>query len=279
MSKDLALIPSNEELNVYQIMAKTASQSKLFEKIGGEYGLLAIMLMARELGMPPLQAVMGGMNIIQGKVEISPRLMNTMIRKAGHKLEILECSETSCKIKGTRHDTKEEYTCGFTIDEAKKAGLVRSGGGWEKYASDMLFARCLSRLARRLFADVISSAYVEGEISGAETEPLGSSEQLSRLQNDTDSKEEVVEILPPPEPSMTVEQFVNLLREKVGDKYSLLGMDNYLAKLEKDKGVSVLKIMEQALKAPLTERFCKGWQSWMNARLETDAELNEALGK
>ena len=48
---------------------------------------------------------------------------------------------------------------------------MRGGGGWEKYASDMLFARCISRLARRLFADVISTAYVEGEIDREESKP------------------------------------------------------------------------------------------------------------
>ncbi len=69
------------------------------------------------------------------------------------------------------NDTQECYTASFSLDDARRAGLVRSGGGWEKYASDMLFARCISRLARRLFADVISTAYVEGEIDRSEAEP------------------------------------------------------------------------------------------------------------
>lgn len=162
MSKEL--IPTFEELGIYQAMATTATKSKMFSKIGEESGLLSLMLMARELGLPPMQSIMGGLNIIQGKVEISPRMMNTMIRKAGHKLEIIDSSDQICKIKGIRHDTKEEYVSSFSLDDARKAGLVKSGGAWEKYASDMLFARCISRLARRLFADVISTAYVEGEI-------------------------------------------------------------------------------------------------------------------
>jgi hypothetical protein len=164
MSKETALVPSTEEFNIYQVMAKKASESQFFGKIGGEAGLLSIMLYARELGLPPLQCIFGGMSNIQGKIELSPRLMNTMIRKAGHRLEIIEATDQACKIKGIRHDTKEEYVASFTIDDARRAGLVRGGGGWEKYASDMLFARCISRLARRLFADVISTAYVEGEI-------------------------------------------------------------------------------------------------------------------
>jgi len=286
MTKETSLTPTTEELSVYQVMAKTASQSKLFDKIGGESGLLAIMLMARELGMPPLQAIMGGMNIIQGKVEISPRLMNTMIRKAGHRLDILECSETACKIKGTRNDTKEDYTCSYTLDEAKKAGLVRSGGGWEKYTSDMLFARCLSRLARRLFADVISSAYVEGEISDAEyvdraerVQVSGNSVQLPGNTVQLEKEKPVVEEAVVKDNLMTYEEFVDKIREKVGDEYSLGMLDTYIFKIEAEKGVKAHQIMQQALSPTLTTRFLKGYKSWMDAQLETDSVTDEAMRK
>lgn len=286
MSKEVILVPSNDELSVYQLIAKTAAQSQLYAKIGGETGLLSIMLMARELGIPPMQALTS-MSMIQGKVEVSPRLMNMMIRKAGHRLDILECSETSCKIKGTRHDTKEEYTCSYTIDEARKAGLVRSGGGWEKYASDMLFARCLSRLARRLFADVISSAYVEGEISDAEyvdraerVQLSGNSEKSSRLQSVTDSKPEpVVEEAVVKDTVITVPEFIEKIRDLAGPDLALGYMEFYLGMLESEKGVKVNKIMEQALSPTLTPRFIKGYKSWMNARLETDAITEEAMQK
>ena len=286
MSKEMILVPTNDELSVYQLIAKTAAQSQLYAKIGGETGLLSIMLMARELGIPPMQALTS-MSMIQGKVEVSPRLMNMMIRKAGHRLDILECSETSCKIKGTRNDTKEEYTCSYTIDEARKAGLVRSGGGWEKYASDMLFARCLSRLARRLFADVISSAYVEGEISDAEyvdraerVQLSGNSEKLSRLQSVTDSKPEpVVEEAVVKETLITVPEFIEKIRDLAGPDLALGYMEFYLGMLESEKGVKVNKIMEQALSPTLTPRFIKGYKSWMNARLETNSITEEAMKK
>lgn len=285
MTKELELIPTNEEMAVYQTIAKKAFESQFFQKIGGEAGLLSIMLMARELGLPPLQSVMGGMSVIQGKVEVSPRMMNTMIRKAGHRLDIIESSDIRCQIKGTRNDTKETYECSYSLEDARKAGLVRSGGGWEKYASDMLFARCLSRLARRLFADVISSAYVQGELSDGES--LDSGEQLSRLQPVTNSKEvspsvpveKIEEVVAIPIVRMTVEEFIEKLREKVGDKYSLAEMDAYLIKLEADKQVGTQKIMQQALNPALTERFCKGWKSWRDAQLETQDISDEAMQK
>lgn len=164
------LIPSPEELNTYQVMAKQAANAKFFEKIGSEGGLLSMMLYARELGLPPLQCLFGGMNNIQGKIELSPRLMNSMIRKAGHKLEILESTNAICRIKGTRTDTGESYTATYDIGEAKVAGIYREGSPWTKHPSDMVFKSCLSRLARRLFPDIISTAYVEDEIENNEKE-------------------------------------------------------------------------------------------------------------
>jgi len=172
------LIPTQDEIDIYTHISKQATESKFFDKIGREGGLLSIMLFAREIGVPPMSALFGGVNSIQGKIEITPRLMNTMIRKAGHRLEILESSDLVCRIKGIRHDTKEEYTASYTLEEAKRAGLVRSGGGWEKYASDMLFARCISRLGRRLFADVISTSYVQGEIEPDDHSPAPKKEEI-----------------------------------------------------------------------------------------------------
>ncbi len=268
--KETSLIPSQEELNLSQVMAKKATDSQLFAKIGGEAGLLSIMLMARELGIPAFQAIMGGMNVIQGKVEISPRLMNSMIRKAGHKIVIIESTDVICKLNGIRHDTQEDYLAIFSIDDAKRAGLVRSGGGWEKYPSDMLFARCISKLARRLFADVISTAYVEGEISN----PEGNAEapQKSINEEELHQQTETIEIVEKTEPKMGSEEFIAKLREKVGGKYSLLGMQEYILKLESEKGVPSHKIMEQALNPALIERFCRGWKQWDEQKTQEGQE-------
>lgn len=159
MSRDL--IPSQEEIKSIEIMAENAHKSKYFDKIGGYEGIFAIAMYAREMGLPIMTSLFGGMQNIQGKITIAPQLMNSMIRKAGHTLDI-QSSDIKCTIKGTRKDTGESNTVSFSIEDAKKAGIYKNA--WEKYPSDMCFARALSRLARRLFPDVIGMAYVEGEI-------------------------------------------------------------------------------------------------------------------
>ncbi len=164
MSNDL--VPSEVEIKTIEKLSKCALESKFFDKLGGQSGIFSIMMYAKELGLPPMQAIFGGMHNVMGKVEIAPVMMNAMIRKAGHKLEILKHDNTMCTIKGTRkEDSSQHVTVTYTIADAKAAGIWKEGGGWTKYPQDMLFARTISRLGRRLFPDVIGSMYVEGEIS------------------------------------------------------------------------------------------------------------------
>lgn len=163
-------IPSDHEMMVYHTMAEQAVSSKMYRGIGEKAGVMMIMLAARELGIPPMQALNGGINIIQGKVEISARMMSALIRKSGHQISIKENGHTSCTLVGKRTDTGEILEVSYTLDEAQKAGLVKAGGGWTKCPKDMCFARALSRLARQLFSDVIGIGYIEGEIKAVEAE-------------------------------------------------------------------------------------------------------------
>ena len=183
-------IPSQHEMNVFYTIAEQAVHSKMYKSIGEIPGIMMIMLAAREMGIQPMMALNGGLNIIQGKVEISARMMNALIRRAGHSITVLESSDSSCKIKGKRLDTGDTADVSYTILEAQKAGLVKTGGGWVKNPKDMCFARALSRLARQLFPDVIGIGYVEGEIKAAESFDKAQVIEDQTFVEDTGSNEE-----------------------------------------------------------------------------------------
>ena len=164
-------IPTEAELASYRIIAKTAATSPHWRKLGGGGDeesivatILSVMLLARELGVSPMQAISGGINNIQGKFEISARIMNQLIRKHGHELKVKLINDNVCTIWGRRRDTGEEMEVSYHIEEARTAGLIKTGGGWTKNPQDMLFARCISRIARRLTPDCIGGCYVEGEL-------------------------------------------------------------------------------------------------------------------
>lgn len=155
-------LPKIEEMQTLNLMAKSAWQSGFYKSLGGQDAILAIMLLAREYDLPPMQALSGGIWNIQGKIEISARFMNMMIRREGHKLNIERSDEKGCVITGERKDTQETYTASFLEEDAIRAQLVNKQQ-WLKHPKDMYFARAISTLARKLFPDVIGNSYVEGE--------------------------------------------------------------------------------------------------------------------
>jgi hypothetical protein len=164
------LLPNVHEFQMFQTIAKNAQASGLYKGVGEESKIFMILLAARELGVSPMLALNGGIWNIQGKIEISARLMNSLIRRAGHSLEIKECNNKICILKGKRADNGDTAEASFTIEEAQLAGLANRDV-WKKYTQDMLYARAMSRLARRLFSDVIGTAYVEGEIRDSVEKP------------------------------------------------------------------------------------------------------------
>lgn len=159
------LMPSQQEFQMLQIIAKNAQDSGLYGGMGQQSKIFMVLLAARELGVSPCLALNGGIWNIQGKIEISARLMNGLIRRARHSIKIVVSNDTHCTLLGTRSDG-DSFECSFNMEDAIKAGLA-GGNVWKKYPADMLYNRCMSRLARRLFPDVIGTAYVEGEIKEA----------------------------------------------------------------------------------------------------------------
>jgi len=159
------IIPSSVDLKMVESLAEHAVKSRYFTKLGGMGGVVSIMLFAKEIGLPPMQALFGGMHDVLGKIEVAPVTMNALIRRAGHKIKVVEHTDKECTLEGIRSDTGDTMTVSYTMDDARRAQLVKAGSGWEKYPKDMLWARAISRLCRRLFPDVIGPMYVTGETS------------------------------------------------------------------------------------------------------------------
>lgn len=70
----------------------------MYRSVGKESSIMMIMLAAREYGIGPAQALNGGLHIIEGKVELSARIMSALIRKSRHALKIVESTEKKCTI-------------------------------------------------------------------------------------------------------------------------------------------------------------------------------------
>lgn len=182
------------ELNDQFTIASKLRSLPAFSKYS-DTDLLTIVHAAQFLGLSPLVCLQGGLYAVGGKVELSSAVMNRLIRQAGHQIEAdPNNNETICTLKGIRADGGAPMIVSYSMDEAKRAGLANKGP-WRTYPADMLFARCLSRLGRRLFPDVLQGCYVEGEISQKDPEELKQSEKTVEVEKITYATAEEVEEL------------------------------------------------------------------------------------
>lgn len=159
----VAAIPNAQNL---RILATDMFNSRMFKGIDTPAQAVAIIQMGNELGFPPVTAL-NIIKIIQGQMTVAARgLLALAQNKAGVTWETLESSDKVCRMRFSRPKWGS-MEISFTLDEARAAGLVRAGGGWDKYPQDMLFARCASRGIRRIAPDAISGLYATEEIQDA----------------------------------------------------------------------------------------------------------------
>lgn len=127
---------------------------------------LAIAIKGIECGMPMMQSF-SHINVIQGKPTISAEGMNFLIRKncPDARIDIIERSAERCKIRAARPNAMPcEFE--FSMEDAKKAQLL-ANPSWQKYPRNMLFARCMSDMARTMFPDCIGGISYTPEELGA----------------------------------------------------------------------------------------------------------------
>jgi hypothetical protein len=74
----------------------------------------------------------------------------------------------SCTVTYTRD--KQEFSRSFDMDQAKSAGLIKGGGAWTAYASNMLFWRAGMFAAREAFPDILAGIYSIEEMSNKTAE-------------------------------------------------------------------------------------------------------------
>lgn len=139
-------------------------KSGMFPNANSEYGVLAIIEYGNELGLPPVTSLQHIANI-QGKLCLSAQMLLGLAVRNGVKFKVIKNTDAECRILFIKGEVEYEST--FTIEEAKKAFLVKSGGSWEKYPKDMLWARSVARGVRKV--DPLSlTAYTVEEMEDVE---------------------------------------------------------------------------------------------------------------
>lgn len=165
-----SFMPSVDEFTQISSLCQTLATAPHYAKLGGG-GVLAIWLTAREMSLPPMLCLNGGMYTFSGAVSLSSHLINMLIECNGHRADVIELNDKICILEFVRGDRKENegkrYRHSFTIEEARIAGLLNKDN-WRKFPKAMLYSRCLSSGGKIHMPGVLMGAYAHGEIGNFE---------------------------------------------------------------------------------------------------------------
>ena len=145
--------------NMIGSMAPVMWKSRLFGVASVE-AATAIMLKGYEMGMS-MTASFEFIQVIDSKPTLSPRgaLALLMRSKDLDKLIIQPLKDDQGKYFGHSCYMKRqniEYTAQFTMDDAKRAGLIRPNSAWEKYPENMCMWRAVGFCADVVAPDILS---------------------------------------------------------------------------------------------------------------------------
>jgi hypothetical protein len=147
------------------------------------------------LGISPMAAIQG-LHIIDGKVTGSAAFVQSLVRKAGHKLRVTvedDPAENGRYPRATvtivRHDDPDfPFIATWTVEKAVQAGLmtrnpqdgsvkgIGRGGkpsNWDKYLEDMLVSRATTSAARRAAQEALNGVMYTPEEIGVTVDEDG----------------------------------------------------------------------------------------------------------
>ena len=150
----------DEALRMADIMAKASIIPKDYQ--GNSGNILVAIQWGAELGLPPLQA-MQSIAVINGRPSLWGDAVIGLVRGSGLLESIHEevtDTQATCTVKRRGEDPAERH---FTMEDAKRAGLLGKPGPWSQYPKRMLQMRARAWALRDVFPDVLRGVSVAEE--------------------------------------------------------------------------------------------------------------------
>ncbi len=145
-----------------QSIGQVMFQSGLFKDLQNQAQAIVKVIAGREYGMEPFSALQN-VHLIQGKPTLAANAMAMAVKKSGkYDYRVLEMTDKACEIEffeAARSIGKSR----FDLEDAKRAQTQNL----QKFARNMMFARCISNGVRWYCPDVFSTAVYTPEEVGA----------------------------------------------------------------------------------------------------------------
>ncbi len=158
----LALVP----LSDMQQMAKIGVESNFFG-IKKPTEAMALMLIAQAEGKHPA-TVFSQYHVIQGRPALKADAMLARFQQAGGSVQWTERTDKACAATFA-HPQGGKCDIRWTLDDAKRAGLLSGKSNWNQYPRQMLSARVVSEGVRAVFPGVLGGFYTPEEVGQFES--------------------------------------------------------------------------------------------------------------
>lgn len=148
----VATAPLPDRLRYAEALSKASLLPAAFK--GKPADVLLAMEWGAALGMAPMQAI-NSIHVINGKPGLSANALAALVRREGHRMRVTGDDTTATASIWRRDDQDFEYRVTWTIDMAKRAGLLTGKDNWEKYPAAMLKARAQTAVVRDACPELI----------------------------------------------------------------------------------------------------------------------------
>lgn len=161
-----------ENMSALATAADALYKSGFFGDVKTQAQAMVKVMAGAEIGLPPF-ASMTGIHIVQGKPVLGANLIATLVKNdPRYDYRIKQADGSACVITWYENG-KPSGESAFTMAEAQAAGLTGKQT-WKAYPSDMLFARALTRGARRYAPGIFGGAPIyTPEEMGVDTDEEG----------------------------------------------------------------------------------------------------------
>lgn len=154
-----------QALQFAEIMSKSSIIPKDFA--GNPGNILVAVQWGMELGLQPMQA-MQNIAVINGRPSLWGDAVIALVRSSSVCEYVIEESlddRAVCRVKRRGEDEQSRV---FTMDDAKKAGLIGKTGPWTQYPKRMMQMRARSWALRDVFPDVLRGMPIAEEVMDSE---------------------------------------------------------------------------------------------------------------
>lgn len=156
-------MPKGQELADLTSFCKVMADSPAYRKLGAG-GVMSIVLTAKEMNLPMMPCLNGGMYNFSGTVSLSAQLMQALLMRGGVEIKVIELTDNICRLKFKRKG-QEDFEFYYSLEEARKAHYLGKDN-WKSHQRDMLYCRAMSGGARKYAPDLLMGCYVHGELNG-----------------------------------------------------------------------------------------------------------------